>query len=354
MSNQDTARRLLSEAAAHPALAPRDVFKFLYQSAYGCEHLATSRECARAMIEEEYATAATAVPAPVTELDGAYARVPLSYLSFGLSADTLAHLFCLSARHEENGAAALAEKVAVAEALAAEGRFPFPYAEWQTALVEWSGAGYPPVRHSETYRMAYRPAYRVIARRYLATLPLLSEIDRRLGEGRVILAVEGGSASGKTTLGALLSAIYGATVLHTDDFFLRPEQRTLARLAEVGGNFDRERFLAEVVAPLRQGDAVTFRRYECHSGTLAPPVTVTPARLTVVEGAYSMHPDLGAYYGLSVFLAVAPALQRERIGRRNAPEEAARFFSEWIPRERAYFQAMRVRERCDLCLEINE
>lgn len=354
MEHQDTVRRLLAEAAAHPALGPRDIFKFLYQSAFGCEHLLASRERARAMIEEEVATADPAAPTAVTELDGAYARVPLAYLTLGLTADTLAHLFCLSAKGEDGGAAALAEKLAVAETLAAEGRFPFSHAVWREALSAWAAAGYPPVRHTEAYRAAYRPAYRVIARRYLALLPLLAAIDRRLAEGRLILAVEGGSASGKTTLGALLRELYGATVLHTDDFFLRPEQRTAERLLEVGGNFDRERFATEVVAPLVRGGEVTFRRYDCHSRTLAPPTTVSPARLTVVEGVYSTHPDLGSYYGLSAFLAVSPTLQRERIGRRNTPEDAARFFSEWIPRERAYFETMRTPERCDLCLTVDE
>lgn len=32
-----------------------------------------------------------------------------------------------------------------------------------------------------------------------------------------------------------------------DDFFLRPEQRTPERLAEPGGNLDRERMKSEVI-----------------------------------------------------------------------------------------------------------
>ena len=57
--------------------------------------------------------------------------------------------------------------------------------------------------------------------------PLFTELDRRLaGEAPVRLAIEGGSASGKTTLGKILAERYDCTVLHMDDFFLRPEQRT--------------------------------------------------------------------------------------------------------------------------------
>ena len=82
---------------------------------------------------------------------------------------------------------------------------------------------------------------------YAPFLPLFAKIDKMLSHKNVVIAIEGGSASGKTTLGSLLEALYDCTVLHMDDFFLRPEQRTTARYAEVGGNVDYERFLDEVL-----------------------------------------------------------------------------------------------------------
>ncbi|MBO7293278.1 MAG: phosphoribulokinase [Clostridia bacterium] len=178
---------------------------------------------------------------------------------------------------------------------------------------------------------------------------LLAEIDRRLAEGPLVLVIEGGAASGKTTLGAFLGRHYGATLLHTDDFFLRPEQRTEGRLSEVGGNLDRERFLAEVLTPLARGEEIAYRRYDCAEGRLLAPTPVRPGRLTVVEGSYAMHEAFGCYYGLAVFLDVTPERQRERILARD-PDKAERFFSAWIPMERAYHAAMRVRERCDLVI----
>ena len=96
--------------------------------------------------------------------------------------------------------------------------------------------------------------------------PLFAELDRRLaGEAPVRLAIEGGSASGKTTLGKILAERYDCTVFHMDDFFLRPEQRTSERLHQPGGNVDYERFLTEVLRPLHDGQAVTYRPYDCHT-----------------------------------------------------------------------------------------
>lgn len=180
---------------------------------------------------------------------------------------------------------------------------------------------------------------------------LYKRIDEMLQKDRVILAIDGGSASGKTTLGEILKERFDATVFHMDDFFLRPEQRTKERFQEPGGNVDRERFLEEVLLPLSQGKDVTYRRFDCATFTLQEPITEEVKQLVVVEGAYSMHPDLADRYDLKVFLEINPTLQKERVMKRS-PEKADRFFNEWIPMEEKYFQAMEVKERADMVIEI--
>ena len=185
--------------------------------------------------------------------------------------------------------------------------------------------------------------------------PLLARIDRLMAEReRVLVAIDGGSASGKTTLGALLQSIYACPVFHMDDFFLRPEQRTPERFSEPGGNVDRERFLSEVLLPLREGKAVDYRRFDCKTFTIAPPRRIEPGRLNIIEGAYAMHPDLAPYYDLTVFLAVSAEKQRERILKRNAPAQAELFFDRWIPFEQRYFAALNVPERCDLTIILDD
>lgn len=183
-------------------------------------------------------------------------------------------------------------------------------------------------------------------------LPLFEEIDSRLSKGALTVAIEGSSASGKTTLAQMLREIYGCTVFHTDDFFLRPEQRTPERYAEAGGNLDRERFLAEVLVPLSRGESVDYRRFDCSLMKLQPPERIKAEKLTVIEGAYSMHPELADYYDFSVFLEISPDLQRERIMKRNSPQAAEMFFEKWIPLENKYFSEMNVKERCSLSIAV--
>ena len=340
---------LLDNCRRYPRLRGYDLIKLLYQYSFGCEHLVADKNTVLERIISEAESIKNGTPSGVEEL-GDYCRVGLSYLDLGLSAKTLARLFCLSAKTDECGDKKLRQGIEIITELANAGLLPISRDEWSATLYEWKNANFPAVRHSEEYREAYAPTYRVIAKKYARILPLLARIDTMLKVGKVRLAIEGGSASGKSTLGKMLAEIYGCALFHMDDFFLTPNMRTEARLAEAGGNVDRERFLAEVLTPLSHGDEVAYRRYDCSIGEILPSEIRKQTPLTVTEGAYSMHPELAAFYNLSVFLEITPELQRERILKRNSPEMAERHFSTWIPMEERYFDAFGIREICDITL----
>lgn len=342
----------LEQCARYPTLRPQDLLKALHQSVFGCGHFISDEAAAFRFLQQECET-----PGPSAEielLDGDYCRLPLGYLTrTGLSQETLFRLFVLSAEEPAVSGETLQDKLDLLLQLADEQRLPFSHTEMAAAVTEWKNAGFPLCRHSQEFRDAYHPTYRVIRKNFLWILPLLTNIDQTMRQKRhAVVAIEGGSASGKSTLAELLSRIYDCTVFHMDDFFLRPEQRTPQRFAEPGGNVDRERFLQEVLNPLSRGNAVKYQRYDCHSQALLPPVEITPKALTIVEGAYSMHPSLAAFYDLSVFLKISPELQQQRILKRNGPEFAQRFFSTWIPLESAYFEALDPASRCNLILEV--
>ncbi len=353
-SNNATKDLLTAHYQTYPESQIEDIFKFLYQSAFGCEHLLADQSAAIAYIRKEAANCLLHCGEMVEPLDGAYCRVHLDYLKNGLRPETFGKLFVLSAVHEEEGRERLEEKLSAMLELVEEGGLPYAEADVKDALESWRESGFLPCHHSEKFRAAYRPAYRLLKKEYAQFLPLFAQIDSKLGQGRVRVAIDGGSASGKTTLGKLLEKIYGCTVLHMDDFFLRKEQRTAQRLAEPGGNVDRERFLEEVLGPLQEGKVIEYRRFDCGTFALQPAVTIIPTELCVIEGAYSMHPELAKYYDLTVFLDVAPALQEQRIRKRNSAGMAERFFHEWIPLEQKYFEGMQVKERCDIVVSVQE
>ncbi len=326
----------------YPKAEIQDIFKFIHQSSFGCEHMVESLEKAVEYIKNEYQKGV--VDADIEPLDGKYSRVPLSFLDRGLSAETLGKLFYLSAE-KADGREALLAKLDILRELIDD-------PELEKAINDWANNDFRALHHSERFRAEYKPSYRVISNRFIPFLPLFCELDKKLAEGKVILTVEGGSASGKSTLGSMLEDIYDCNTIHMDDFFLQMHQRTPERFKEVGGNLDRERFYDEVVTHLKDGREFCYRKFDCSTMSLGESVTVTPKKLTVIEGAYSMHPYFGEYYDLSVFLDIAPELQRARILKRN-PQMADRFFNEWIPLERVYFSELDIPKKCDIIIDIN-
>ena len=172
------------------------------------------------------------------------------------------------------------------------------------------------------------------------------------GRDRTLVAIDGRCASGKTTLAAELGEALGCDVIHMDHFFLRPEQRTAARYELPGGNVDHERFLEEVLLPLRAGAPVAYRPYDCGHQCLATPISIRPAAIQLIEGSYACHPSLWDSYDLRLFLTVDPETQLRRIEARNGPGALAAFREKWIPLEVRYFAAWRIPERCDHCYEL--
>ena len=102
-----TRRLLLGHYYTYPLLQISDIFKFLYQSTFGCEHMISSEADAINRIRCEHASLNSPGDAISEKLDGAYSRVHLSWLDRGIDPTTLGKLFFLSAKTEKTGVEAL-------------------------------------------------------------------------------------------------------------------------------------------------------------------------------------------------------------------------------------------------------
>lgn len=178
------------------------------------------------------------------------------------------------------------------------------------------------------------------------------------GKSPVILAIDGRCASGKSTLAKVLSEEFLCPVVHMDDFFLRPEQRTFKRLEEPGGNIDYERFLEEVMIPLqkltgnlKEPAEISYRPYDCHSQSFKEAIKIKKSNLIIVEGSYSCHPKLWKYYDYHIYLDISQEEQMNRIRIRNGEEAAKIFREKWIPMEERYFTHFQIKQKCDMILE---
>ena len=342
---EELAKLLKEHFDNHPEMEIRDAVKFLYQSHMGAGHLIPDEETALARLEAEWAQVEADPVAPLTEpLGGGMCRLQLSTCKGrGLSSKTVLRLFLLSAQEAAPDRSALERDLELVYDL------PFSRDMAEQWLDQYRAEGYPAVSHSARYRAAYAPAYRVISQKLARLLPLLCAIDRQMaGDPFVRVAIDGPCASGKSTLGEELAQIYACPLIHMDDFFLRPEQRSEDRLAQPGGNVDYERFLQEVLLPLTRQEAACYRPWRCRMGTFDAPVTVPPAPLVVVEGSYSLRPDLREHYHLRVWVEAPMDERLQRLAQRGGPGCLERFRTLWIPLEDRYFEACGVKECCQL------
>lgn len=165
----------------------------------------------------------------------------------------------------------------------------------------------------------------------------------------VFIAIDGRCGAGKTTLAAWLKERFECmvNVIHMDDFFLQPHQRTRERMEEPGGNIDYERFGKEVMQPLSCFKHFSYQIYDCKMGRLSSRIYVEPAKISIIEGSYSCHPTLWDFYTLRIFLDVEPEEQLRRIYSRNGENGGSVFREKWIPLEEKYFAAYQIQEHSD-------
>lgn len=340
---------LRTHAARYSAMTPCDAVKLIYQATFGVGHLLADEETVRTRIAGEMKTMLPA-DVPVTEdIGGGFARFHLNGTSIERAADLadlIGTLFLEAGTRLSGTEAEFSERLDILRALTEDGVFAFGTDALEDYLSAYLAGGLRAVSHSETYRETYHPAYRVVSRDLTLLLPLLDAIRLCVEtNGHAVLAVDGFCASGKSTLAARMSKILGARLIHMDDFFLPPSKRTPERFAEPGGNVDYERFYEEVVCHLAD-DILTYGVFDCSEMAVTHDAVLPKTPVTIIEGAYALHPKFGNYADIRAFMETDEAEQKRRILERDGSEMLAMFESRWIPFERKYEAAYGIRESC--------
>ncbi|MCM1467169.1 MAG: hypothetical protein NC086_03400, partial [Alistipes sp.] len=218
------------QAARYPKMQPQDAVKLVYQHVFGNGHMIKDRESGLDFIRKEYETVKFAHgDADLSELPFAedignwYARIHLLKVEDDEQLVSLNDAFIASAALGGGNLEYFLSRLYFLNELASYGMFEFDEEDMADYLVEYEKQNYPVVSHSQRYKEFYDPAYRVIDARYIRLLPLITRIRRLMEEkNKVVVALDGRAASGKTTAAELLSLVFDASVIHMDDFFLPP------------------------------------------------------------------------------------------------------------------------------------
>lgn len=143
----------------YPLITPQDAVKICYQSAFGCGHLIKDKEYALSMLKKELENIESDEDAQLFESIGnGYLRLNLHKAkAMGISAEKICRIFIKSADMGEN--TLIEPELEILKWLAQNGKAPFSEKELEHYLSDYNGEA---VSHSEIYRKAYIPAYRVI------------------------------------------------------------------------------------------------------------------------------------------------------------------------------------------------
>lgn len=323
---------LRAHRARYPLMEPQDAVKLIYQRAFATGHMVDSRESALKRLREEMALVAKDPNAELFEPLGAgLTRMNLASPEFP-AMETAAGMFYASTRMPRNQR--------FEKELDQLGRL---WPECAPFIAAYRANDCPPPGHSEIYRAAYRPAYRVVLSKFQRLMEVFHAIDALSDQDSVLVAIDGRCGSGKSSLSQLIASVYGAMVLHMDDFFQTEAQKAAGERAVVA-NIDGTRLMA-ALTPFAAGEPFPLRAYNCLTGQFLPPRQIRPTRVRVVEGSYCLHPAIQIPYDVKIFMTVDPLTQRSRLKVRN-PELFDRFVAEWIPQEEAYFSAHHIQDGC--------
>ena len=168
---------LTAQLCLHPAMTPQDVAKLCYQAAHGAEHLLSDPERAYRYLLQEWEATAADGRLPLTEpISDDIARVNLApWKAAGLSSDLLFRLFAATASVSGEEEKRLTRYLAEAEAWAASGQTGISAEAWRDFLARYRAAGMPPIHHSDAYREAEKPAYRIVRRDLLRDAGIVDE-----------------------------------------------------------------------------------------------------------------------------------------------------------------------------------
>lgn len=172
--------------------------------------------------------------------------------------------------------------------------------------------------------------------------------------GPLVVAIDGRSGTGKSTLAEALAERLGATVIEGDDFYSGgtgiegdPPQSRAARCID----WKAQR---RVLTALRAGQAARYHAFDwdAFDGSLVTEATeVDPAPILILEGAYSARPELRDLVDVSILATVPPALREARLLQREG--EIGPWERQWHEAEDWYFAHAAPEVGFDLVLDLS-
>jgi len=165
-----------------------------------------------------------------------------------------------------------------------------------------------------------------------------------------LVAIDGHSAAGKSTLADQIQALPSPpSLVRMDDFYRPMAAAARAALDAAGGYahyYDWQRLEQQVLQPLRVGQPGRYQKYNWVLNRLDQDWhEVQPQGVVIVEGCYSMRPELRRYFAVLLLVESSSEKRWQRQLLRGDSEE---WLKRWDAAERYYMETCHPEEYADL------
>jgi uridine kinase len=166
----------------------------------------------------------------------------------------------------------------------------------------------------------------------------IAALEPRLGDC-ILIAIDGRSCSGKTTLAAELEDALGAAVVHLE--YLYHGWNGLEAGIETA--------VSRVLEPISQGETAVVPQWDWVAGSWGEPVDVALPSVLILEGVGAASASVREYASLTIWLEVPEPDRRARAQARDW-DTFADHWDGWAAQEDQLFTREKLPDRADVVL----
>ncbi len=154
----------------------------------------------------------------------------------------------------------------------------------------------------------------------------------------ILIGIDGCGGSGKSTFANELSdSLFSAPIVRMDDFYKLSQERSHDTASHsIGWQFDWRRLENEVLKPLTQKGSAKYQRYNWNSDCLTEIQTIQPESPIIVEGIYTLRPELLLYYNLHLWIECSKEIRLQRGIERDGEQARLQWEDDWMKEEDRY------------------
>ncbi|MBO0795762.1 MAG: hypothetical protein J2P36_33135 [Ktedonobacteraceae bacterium] len=190
-----------------------------------------------------------------------------------------------------------------------------------------------------------------------ATDKIIFEIHRLLQhKNPLLVALDGRSGTGKSTLAQTIASRVESAIVVGDDFYAGGNDDAWSGFSareKVAKVIDWQRMRAQVLEPLLAQKTASWHPldFQLETGWVGwkdETVSLAPAPLILLDGAYSTRPELADLVDLAILVEADDKARRERLVTREGQSFMERWHKLWDPAEDYYFTHVRPRSSFDI------